>query len=74
MLWVLSDNVFRLILGFTVNILLIRYLGPLKLGVLGYAQSLVALFIGFAHFGIEDVIIRHLISKNLSLRTIHLKM
>ncbi len=63
-LWLLSDRFFRLILSFTVNIWVIRYLGPTNLGILSYAQSLVALFVGFSTIGIEDLVIKHLVSKN----------
>jgi O-antigen/teichoic acid export membrane protein len=61
--WLLAERVVKIILGFFVIALLVRYLGPKNYGIYSYSQSFVALFIAFSTLGMEVILTREL-SKN----------
>lgn len=54
----MAERVTRIFVSFFVGILVARYLGPERFGLLNYALSLVALFSAFATLGLEDILIR----------------
>ena len=63
--WLMGEKVFRLLLALTVGVLVTKYLGPERLGVLSYAQSFVGLFAAFSSMGLHDILVRELLqSKN----------
>lgn len=65
--WLLSEQLFSMILGFTINIYLIRYLGPERLGIYSYGLSLVSIIGILAKLGIDGLIVRDLVqSKDLA--------
>lgn len=64
--WLLADQVFSRVLALAVNILLSRYLGANDFGLYSYAISLVALFALFSNLGIDDLVIRDIVSKSNS--------
>jgi len=59
--WLLVEKVFRMMVGFIVISWLAKYLGPSDFGTYNYIQSFVALFIGFATFGLDTILVRELI-------------
>ena len=59
--WLTFEHFFRLSLGMLVSIMLARYLGPVKFGILGYASSLIAFFGTFVYLGLSGLVIRDLI-------------
>jgi len=64
--WLLGEKLLRLLLSFTVSILLIRYLGPDRFGYLSYAQNVVFVCAAIAGLGMDSVIVRMLVdSKNI---------
>ncbi len=58
-----SDRSLRLAIGFLVNVWIVRYLGPQGLGLLGFAQSLVALTAVAAEVGLESILVRELVRR-----------
>lgn len=56
--WMFAEKLFKLVVGFGVGILVIRYLGPEKFGVLSYAQAFVGIFGAIATLGIDSVAVR----------------
>jgi O-antigen/teichoic acid export membrane protein len=61
MSWLFAERVLRLVTMFMVNIYVIRYLGPEGLGLLGYAQSFVGLFMPLAAVGLDGIVVRELV-------------
>ena len=59
--WLTFEQLFRLGIGMIVSIVLARYLGPVKFGVLGYASSLIAFLGTFVYLGLSGLVIRDLI-------------
>ncbi len=59
--WLFLEKIFRMLISFFISVLIARYLGPEKFGILSYAQSFVGLFAAFATLGLEGVLIREII-------------
>lgn len=59
--WMLFDKVFRVGGTFLVNILVTRYLGPERFGLLSYAMAFVSLFLAIANLGLFSIIIRDVV-------------
>jgi len=45
----------------TVNVFIVRYLGPEKYGMLSYALSFVGLFVAISSLGLDEIIVRELV-------------
>lgn len=60
--WLFAEKIFRLLLGFFVNVIVIRYLGPEKFGTISYSLSLVGLFTAIASLGLESIIAREIVT------------
>jgi len=58
-----TDRLVRLSVGFVVNVWIVRYLGPDGVGLLGFAQSLVAFAAIAAEIGLESILIRELVRR-----------
>ncbi len=56
--WLVADKFVRLIVGLFVNVWIARRLGPDGFGSLGYAQSIVMMFVGVSTLGLTDMIVR----------------
>lgn len=61
-LWLVADKFLRLFAGVVVNMLVARYLGPGRFGLLVYATAVVALLLPLAELGVEAVVRRKLIT------------
>lgn len=59
--WMLFDKVFRVGGIFLVNILVTRYLGPERFGLLSYAMAFVSLFLAIANLGLFSIVIRDVV-------------
>ena len=68
--WAITEKFIRIGLSFIVGIYVARFLGPSKLGILSYALSFVSLFKFFTDLGLERVIVRSLVTKLDSDRTL----
>ncbi|TGK57187.1 flippase [Leptospira kanakyensis] len=62
-LWFFFDKVFKLAIGFTVSVLLIRYFGPEWFGKYNFLNSIVVLFSVLISFGSEGILIKLLVSE-----------
>ena len=58
--WLFFERILKMIIGFFIIVLLTRYLGPEKFGLLSYAQSYVGIFIAFATLGIDVILVREI--------------
>ncbi|MGA9292028.1 MAG: flippase [Ignavibacteriaceae bacterium] len=61
--WLFGQRVVRLIIGFAINIYVIRYLGPDEFGLYSYAISFVGLFAAISALGLDNIIVRELVNK-----------
>lgn len=59
--WMMVENLIRIILGLTVSIYIIRYLGPNDYGILSYAVSLTGILSPIATLGIDAILLRNVI-------------
>jgi len=60
--WLFAEKVVRVAVNFVVTIYLVKYLGPDNFGLLSYALSYVALFSSIASLGMDNLIVRDLVS------------
>lgn len=61
--WLFGEQIIRMVVSLFVGVWVARYLGPEKLGLLSYAQSLVGMFGAVATLGLNSIVIRDLIKK-----------
>lgn len=61
--WTFFEKVLRIISALVVGVWVARYLGPEQLGILSYAQSIVALFLSFSTLGLDKILVRELVKK-----------
>ncbi|MBC8394253.1 MAG: flippase [Deltaproteobacteria bacterium] len=68
--WAVLGKIVHIISGLLVGILVARYLGPDKFGLMNYVISYVTLFSVFAAFGLNNIEIRELSKHNAAKETI----
>ncbi|PKN13758.1 MAG: flippase [Deltaproteobacteria bacterium HGW-Deltaproteobacteria-4] len=61
--WIMGEKLFTIGVGFLVTVLIARYLGPERYGILAYALSLTALFASAGHMGLGGLVVRELVRK-----------
>lgn len=61
--WLLSDKLTKLLIGFFVNILIARYLGPESYGQLAYGLAFMAFFQAASNLGVDALVVRDLANK-----------
>ncbi len=61
--WLVSDKLLRLVVGLFVSVLIARYLGPGRFGLLSYAIAFASLFGVLAGLGLENIVIRELVKR-----------
>lgn len=62
--WIIGGKVAQMCVSFVVGLLTARYLGPANFGLIGYGGAFTAFFACFCTLGINDVIVRELISRS----------
>lgn len=66
----MAERMSRILISFFVGILVARYLGPERFGLLSYALSFVALFSCLESLGLEDVLIRDFVENQTPKETL----
>ncbi len=61
-LWMLVENILRLVYGILVGVWVTRFLGPEQYGVISYALAFVAIFGTAAKVGLDSIVIRDLVN------------
>ena len=61
--WILGDKIYSKGIGLIVAIVIARYLGPEKYGILSYAISMTALFTVVGYMGLEGLLVREIVKK-----------
>ena len=67
--WLFSGKIISLGIGFIVTVIVTRYLGPERFGMLSYAISLTALFASASHMGLGGLVVREIV-KNKEERSV----
>lgn len=62
--WIMLGRIFQIGITFIMTMLVPRYLGPEKYGVITYAYSFVVIFSSFATLGLNDIAVKELLDKN----------
>ncbi len=60
-IWLMSDSILRLGLGFVINVWLARYLGPTEFGSFNYSFAIIAIYSAVASLGMNGVVVRELV-------------
>jgi len=61
--WLFGERVLRIISGIFVGVWVAKFLGPQQFGILSYALAFTAIFGGIAKLGLDDILIRELITQ-----------
>lgn len=70
--WLMLENLVKVLIGFTVSVYVIRYLGPKDFGLISYTLSIVGILSPFASLGIDAILFRNLINdKDNEAKLIH---
>lgn len=64
--YLFSERVIKIGIGFFLHALLARHLGPEHFGKLSYVVKTVTVFFTFGLFGVDELIIKHLMEKKFS--------
>src|SRR5690606_22796734 len=59
--WMMAERLLNIGVGFAVAILLARYLGPERFGILSYAISVTAIFASAGHMGLAGLVVREVV-------------
>jgi PST family polysaccharide transporter len=68
--WQFFDKAFRVAIGLFVGVWFARYLGPEKFGIFNYAIAFITLANTISSLGLKDTIIRELVQKPETTRTV----
>jgi len=60
--WLTFENILRNLIGLFVFAWVARYLGPEQFGLMNYALAFVALFAALATLGLDNIVIRNIVS------------
>lgn len=60
-LWMLTEQILRLLAGFFVGIWVARFLGPDQFGIYSYSLAFAGIFTGIAKLGLDNIIVRELV-------------
>ncbi|MFV4990281.1 flippase [Klebsiella pneumoniae] len=69
-IWLMSDSILRLGIGFIVSVWLARYMGPSNFGAFNYAYAMIAIYSAVASLGMNGVVVRELIRGHIDVPTI----
>ncbi|QNK08295.1 flippase [Enterobacter sp. JUb54] len=69
-IWLMSDSILRLGMGFIINVWLARYLGPSEFGSFNYAFAMIAIYSAVASLGMNGVVVRELVKGDIDNITI----
>ena len=61
--WLMAERILRMTVALLVGVYVARYLGPVRFGLLSYANSFVGLFLALATLGVESIVIRELVKR-----------
>lgn len=62
--WLAIGRIFQVGITFITTMLIARYLGPEKYGIITYTYSYVVIFSSFATLGLNDIVVKELLDKN----------
>tara|TARA_B110000114_G_scaffold185225_1_gene231381 strand:- start:2678 stop:3985 length:1308 start_codon:yes stop_codon:yes gene_type:complete len=59
--WMIAENIIRIVVGVTISIYVVRFLGPNDYGIYVYALSLTGILAPLATLGIDSILLRDVI-------------
>lgn len=59
--WLFAEKALRLLSGLVVGVIVARFLGPEKFGLLNYALSFVGIFLAISALGLDSILVRELV-------------
>jgi len=62
-IWLLFDNVIKLIGGLFIGILVARHFGPIDFGIYNYSLSILSFFLTFSSIGLDNIVLRELVNQ-----------
>ncbi len=68
--WMMIENIVKILIGFTVTIYVVRYLGPKDFGLLSYALSIVGILQPFTTLGLDAILFRNIIKNKQDEKTL----
>ena len=61
--WLIFEKISRMAVALFINVMVARYLGPEKFGILGYASSLLTFVGTFIYLGLSGIVVKELIQR-----------
>jgi len=68
--WMMLENLVKILVGFTISVYVIRYLGPKDFGLISYSLSIVGILTPFASLGLDAILFRNLINDSANEATL----
>ncbi len=63
LLWLFSEKILRLVVGFFVSVWVSRYLGPSDFGIFSYALAFATIFAAIGSLGLDQIIIKEFVKQ-----------
>ena len=64
--YIFSEKILKFAVGFIVHAMVARFLGPSEFGKLSFVTKTVSVFYTFSLFGVDEVVLQHLMDKKYS--------
>ena len=68
--WLIFEKISRMAVALFINVMVARYLGPEKFGILGYASSLLTFVGTFIYLGLSGIVVRELVQRPKEINSI----
>jgi len=69
-LWILSENILRLLAGFFVGVYVARYMGPSDFGVYNYALSIITIITPLLKLGMDNILVKEFVNNKKEVKDI----
>ena len=68
--WLIFEKISRMAVALFINVMVARYLGPEKFGILGYASSLLTFVGTFIYLGLSGIVVKELVQRPKEINSI----
>lgn len=62
-LWILSENILRLFVGFFVGVYVARYLGPDEFGIYNYCLAILTILTPILKLGLDNILVKEFVNR-----------
>lgn len=63
-MWILSENILRLFVGFFVGVYVARYLGPDEFGVYNYCLAILTILTPILKLGLDNILVKEFVNRH----------